>query len=146
MELVTLLQSVAGGNNNPRKAFKEFGAEKLETLSKPFMELSEETVIALILNWMDNKGKNGEKFKLKIHTEESTYTSVARIYATRMTVTHPVREDHLRGKTLYLWKPTDCYNNLTALSIKQSVRRAKRLNWEIEDNYENSIVELLKSE
>jgi len=102
MELANLIQNVARGNRNPRRAFKKFGAEKLGTLSKPFIELEDETVLALILNWMANKGKSGDKFNIRIHTEETTYTSVARIYATRMTVTIPIKEDKWKGKVLYV--------------------------------------------
>jgi len=95
-------------------------------LSKPFIELEEETVLALILNWMANKGKSGDKFNIRIRAEETTYTSVARIYATRiMTVTIPIQEDRWNDKTLYVWKPTDCYHNLTTLSLKQSAKKQK---------------------
>jgi len=146
MELVNLIQSVARENRNPRKTFKEFGAEKVETLSKPFLELDDKTVLALMLNWMANKGKSGDKFRIRIHTEETTYTSIARIYATRMTVTQPKKEDRWNGKILYVWKPTDCYHNLTALSLKQSAKRAKRLNWQIAEDYDDSIAELVKVE
>jgi len=110
------------------------------------LELSEETVLALILNWMANKGKSGDKFKIGKCTEETTYTSVLRIYVTRMTITKPIREDKWTGKTLYMWKPTDCYHNLTALSLKQSAGRAKRMNWQIDEEYDGSIAELLKIE
>ena len=141
-----LIESVARGARNPRKAFKEFGAEKIETLYKPFVELREETVMALVLNWMANKGKNGDKFKIRIHTEQTTYTSLVRIYATRMTVTYPIREDKRTGKTLYVWKSTDCYQNLTTWSLKQSTKRAQRLNWQVHDDYDDSIADLLKTE
>ena len=62
------------------------------------MELSEETVMALVLNWMANKGKSGDKFNIRMHAEETTYTSTIRIYATRMTTTIPIRDDKWNGK------------------------------------------------
>jgi len=146
MELVTIIQNAARGNRNPRRAFKELGAEKPGTLSKPFFELEDETVLALILNWMANKGKSGDKFNIRIHAEETTYTSVARIYATRMTVTMPIQEDRWNGETLYVWKPTDCYHNLTTLSLKQSAKKAKVLNWQMSEDYDDSIAELFKND
>jgi len=132
------------GTKNPRKTFEEFAAEKLATLSKLFVELSEETVLALTLNWMANKGKSGAKCKVRIRTEETVYACVVRIYANRMTTTKPVVDDKWKGKTLYVWTPTDCYYNLTALSLKQSEKRAKRLNWPAAEEYDHSIEELLK--
>jgi len=146
MELVTIIQNAARGNRNPRKPFKEFGTEKAVTLSTPFIESEEETVLALILNWMANKGKSGDKFNIRIHAEETTYTSVARIYATRMTVTLPIQENRWNGKTLYVWKSTDCYHNLTALSLKQSAKKAKVLNWQLSENFDDTITELLTND
>jgi len=145
MELVQVIQNVARGHRNPRKTFKEFGAERPETLAKPFVELNEEVVLALVLNWMANNGKNGDKFNIRIRAEETTYVSVARIYATRMTVTIPVKNEKWNGKSLYIWKATDCYHNLTALSLKQGARRAKVLNWQVTDGYDDTIDELFQN-
>jgi len=146
MELVTILQAAARGNRNPRKAFRELGAERPGTLSRPFIELEEETVLALILNWMANKGKSGDEFNIRIWAEETTYTSVVRIYATRMTVTIPIQDDKWNGKSFYVWKPTDCYHNLTTSSLKQSARRAKALNWQMTEDYDDPMAELFPND
>ena len=146
MEIVRLIESVTRGYRKPRKAFKEFGSEKLETLSKPFIELDEKTVIALVLNWMANKGKHGDKFNIRIHTEETTYVSTVRIYATRMTVTFPTRDDSWNGKTLYVRKPTDCYHNLNACNLKQSAERAQVMKWQDVEEYERFIADMLDTE
>ena len=143
MEIVHLINIVTRGYRNPRKAFKEIGSEKLETLSKPFIELDEKTVIALVLKWMANKGKHGDKFNIRIHTEETTYVSTVRIYATRMTVTFPTRDDSWNGKTLYVRKPTDCYHNLNACNLKQSAERAQVMKWQDVEEYEGFIADML---
>jgi len=144
MEIVQVIQNVARGHRNPRKTFKEFGAEKPATLAKPFVEF-EEVVLALVLNWMANKGKNGDKFNIRMKAEETTYVSVVRIYASRMTVTIPVEDKKWNGKALYVWKATDCYHNLTALSIKQGARRANMLNWQVMDDEYDDTIELLQN-
>ena len=108
--------------------------------------MEEEVVLALVLNWMADKAKNGDKFNIRMKTKETTYVSVVRIYASRMAVTIPVEDKKWNGKALYVWKATDCYHNLTALSIKQGARRAKMLNWQvIDDDYDDTIEELLQN-
>jgi len=44
MELVRIIQSANGGTRNARRCFREFGAERPATLSKPFIELDNEVV------------------------------------------------------------------------------------------------------
>jgi len=144
MELLQIIQNVARGHRNPRKTFKEFGAERPGTLEKPFVELDEEVVLVLVLNWMANNGKNGDKFNIRLRAEGTTYVSVARIYATRMTVTIPVKNEKWEGRSLYVWKASDCYHNLTALSLKSGARRAKVLNWHVTDGYDDTIDELFQ--
>ena len=104
--------------------------------------MEEETVLALILNWMANKGKSGDKFNIRTHAEETTYICVVRIFATRLTVTKLRKEDRWNGKTLYVWKATDCYHNLTSSCLKRSARKAKVLNWQMSEDFDDTIADL----
>jgi len=58
------------------------------------------------------------------------------------TVTKLRKEDRWNGKTLYVWKATDCYHNLTSSCLKQSARKAKVLNWQMSEDFDDTIADL----
>jgi len=65
------------------------------------------------------------------------------VYGTRMRITKPVNKDELIGKTLYVWKATDCYHNLTIMNLRNSLKRAKLMDWQSEEEHDKSIEELM---
>jgi len=52
----------------------------------------------------------------------------------------------MEWQILYVWKPTDCYYNLTAMSLKQAAKKAKILNWQMTAEYDDSISNLFENQ
>ena len=96
-----------------------------------------------MLNWMANNGKNGDKFKIRISARETTWTAVARIFATRMTVTKPMEDSKWSGKPLYIWQPNDCYHNLNLRMIQRAAQKAKFMNWQMMEEFTDAIDNLV---
>jgi len=73
MEIVNKLHQLQRNRKSARKTLLEYGNKDTDNSTKPLIQLSEEEITVLIINWIPKVLKKNEGVRVRIKVNQDTY-------------------------------------------------------------------------
>jgi len=112
-----------------RTTFAKYGATNWQKFSTPFEKLSEEEVMALLMNWTAKPKCRGTVIQIRIRevTDQEVYELwIKKKSKGRLRITQMEKRGYLKTRMLYKWDSTTTYNNLTRTKLNRSMEDADK--------------------
>ena len=130
MKFLELLRNYQIERRSIRRLLSGFGVTKWSTFAEPLRNLSEEEVIALLLNWITRNLTVGKSMTLRIR--DNTSQDVYEVWLTSdkgcLYVKRLLKRAQLNEQRLYYWPQVMTPNDLTLETIEKSMEMAGCMN------------------
>jgi len=128
MEFVNKLYQFQRNRRSVRRTLLEYGNKDTNNSTKPLIQLSEEEITVLILNWIPRVLKKNEGVRIRINVNQDTYDIGLKNTKRVIQVRHVVKKKKSM-KHLYYWRPGETFNdNATLVELRKRQDMADTLN------------------